>query len=191
MPETLQEAALGPNSERTQALVDRIAQTAWFDPVDSRDGVRVDSVVRDLCTQFGNSQCGVHQLDRGELSEFLKNYHIAQSPLWDELKQIPDRIRAAADGGGRTELLSNAFNDIPEAVFHRAFDGAFRRFETQGDFVVRFAVTAAMYASSLAVLWELVADVEGMGDNPLLTALAVFEQGHLPLGLFTDTFYIA
>lgn len=181
----------GTNTDGATNLVARIARIDWFHrTADSNDNGQVDALVGGLCGQFGLADVLVKRLDAAEFASFIGSYNIAANALWDHVKNIPDRVQARAVELGRTERLSYAFHDVPESVFHKAFDGAFHRFGGENGEAIRFAVSAAMFVCALAVAWESVMNGDGMESNPLLPALSLFEQGYLPLGLIQGVFYL-
>ncbi|WP_276352192.1 hypothetical protein [Cohnella caldifontis] len=163
--------------------IDRMSAIPWFASIgnpDSRD--RAEALLEPVKAAFGLPDVPVRWLTLPEAGEFVKRYDITSSPMWPTLFELPERIRTAAERNGRMEVLSFAADDLPEAVFHAAFGGAFPVLQAFGQEAVRNAVCAAMYVSGLAAGWELAG--EPPESNPLQPAIALFELGYWPLGLF-------
>lgn len=192
MTDGLITAQLDTNKTRAAILADRIAQIEWFSRVSkSVDDEQTELLTRSLREQLGLVNTSVQWVDLSDLPRLVGEYNIAANELWDHVRCIPDCVRDAAVKASRTEVLSYAIHDVPESVFHQAFDGAYHSFGAEHEEVVRFAVAAAMFVCGLAIAWELVADVKGMELNPLLPLLGLFERGYLPIGVFMGVFLIA
>jgi hypothetical protein len=170
--------------------IDRMTAIPWFASIgnpDSRD--KAQSRIETVTAAFGLPDVPVRWLTLPEAGEFFTGYDITSSPMWQTLFELPQRIREAADRGGQAEILAFATDELPEAVFHAAYAGAYPVLHPFGQEAVRNAVCAAMYVSGLAAGWELAG--EDAAANPLLPVVALFELGRWPLGVFEGQFVIA
>lgn len=181
----------GPNGKNVAALVERISKITFYRALgDQTSQASVESSVQSFIHDLDAECPQVVTLTKEQLSSFLESMRLEASPLWEELQQIPIRIAQKLEETNRSELFSLANDVIPEQVFHDAYDGSFNQLESVGRTAISLCTGAAMYITGLAVAWELLADLPGWEKNPFLALIEVLEQGHLPLGLYDNQFYV-
>lgn len=184
---------LGPNGDAAAALTERLCAIRWFAACGGQEGsaneAEASSRLKELVSNMGAAGFMFQQAAKDELQGLIQSVNVREHPLWEKLYQVPERIKSAAEQTGRTVLLSYALDDVPEKVFHPAFDGAFSQLEDQGEEVLQYAMITVMYVSGLATAWEIVADVLGE-SNPFLPIVEIFEQGKWPIGIQDNNIYL-
>ncbi|WDL97506.1 hypothetical protein [Alicyclobacillus sp. ALC3] len=187
-------AELGQSAERVVELTKRIGQVQWFRRENEFEEVgKLTSLVQRICQTVGLSpEVEVKYLSIESLEEFVRQYDIDRSPLWQFLRGLPDEVRAGLEQSNRLDWLVYAADTVPTSVFHSAFDGAFARYGALGQEVILFAVSTAMWISGAVMGVALTADTTAPGSSELaLRLLELCEYGVLPLGQFDGVFYLA
>lgn len=183
---------LGPNHFKVQQFISSLSDIRWFSRLgQANERGQAEKCIRDLAILLNLEVNTIRWLQEGELLPFLSGQELHTSSLWKKLEPIPREIKKLCEQHNRLNLLDYAVDNIPESVFHPAFDGAFHAGLFQyGDQVLETAVGAALYVSGMACSWELVGDIEGWDSNPFRLILEVFAAGYWPLGWYDNEFYV-
>lgn len=181
----------GPNADSVVDLMARVSSTDWFSTAGKSTGrAAAEKSLREISHRFGIDEYRIQWLDKAQLPSFLEGMRLETSPLWQQIHDLPDRIREKAEDSSRLPNVTAIAEHIPEYLFHQSFDGAFREFGSQGKEIVQTAVGSVMYLGGLACAWEMLADTGDWETNPYKPLLQVFETGHWPLGLYDGVFYL-
>ncbi|RNB89685.1 hypothetical protein EDM56_10930 [Brevibacillus fluminis] len=187
-----QAEAFGVNGEKVVSLLNRLAEIEWFSAVGKAiDQESTERAVLECSRLLGIEGDPVQWLGREQVSSFLDDMRLEQSPLWMKIESVPRKIKEKAEGAGRLDALNHVIDYVPEFLFHHSFKGAFHAFETDGMRVVQVAVGATMYLFGVACAWETLSDLPGWETNPYLPLLEAFAAGHWPLGFYHNQFMIA
>lgn len=192
VPQTSGETRYGPNGGRVEDLAKRAAQIQWFSSVGKKEGrEETEEAVRRFVRAIGGPEEYVlNWMIKDQLEIFLLNMTMSKSPLWEKLEPIPQKMKEKAEQTGRSAILPQVCDEVSAHLYSGLYDAAFREFGNRGNTVIQFAVGAALYIAGLACAWEVLADLDGWGENPFLPLIEVLERGHLPVGLYDGQFYI-
>lgn len=179
-----------PQDQHVSTLALRIQNIRWYVAYEQQSKMLVEGFVGGFRQAIEIPEFSVRWLSLNELQPVCDYINLSESPLWDQLSPIPERLRQTAESAGLTDQLLFICNELLEKVFHSAFDGAFIAFEANGDLTVKYAVGTALYISGLALGWELLAAAGLLGPNPFIPLIAIFESGHWPIGLYDNEFYV-
>lgn len=167
---------------RMEALLSRLSKVPWFaSALRQESRLQAEKALSAFGSALETETVQVRWLTIREVTDAVIGNELASDPLWRKLADIPDRIRQAAEEADRGTWLSFALDDVPEHVFHRAYDGAFRAFQSCGETVIFHALGTALYVSGLATAYEMLSDV--LGINPFVPLIDVMETGHFPIGI--------
>jgi|GEM_PF-1474954 hypothetical protein len=179
IPEPLRSSRQGAQME---ALLSRLSNMPWFASASLEENrMQAETALSAFGCALQMEKIQVRWLTKREVADAVKSNELATDPLWRKLADIPARIRRAAEERERETWLAFALDDVPEHVFHRAYDGAFRAFQSCGETVVFHAVGTALYVSGLSAAYEMLSDV--LGTNPFLPLIDAMETGHFPVAV--------
>ncbi|MFB4162440.1 hypothetical protein ACE1TI_01120 [Alteribacillus sp. JSM 102045] len=178
----------GANGENVGRLLERLMNIDWYQNVGKNNSSIVEKTEKFMNT-LGIETYQVEVIKKEEVTTMAPVLSLEESHLWQELKEIPEQIKQKIEESERNEILEDIVYNVPELVYHGAFKGAYDIFEKEK--TVAFLVGYAMYVSVLACAWEIVSDLKGWEDNPFLYIVEILEDGHLPLGPQSNTFFIS
>ncbi|RSL33575.1 hypothetical protein D7Z54_09670 [Salibacterium salarium] len=178
----------GKNGERVSRLIERLTNIDWYYDVGSKDS-HIEDKLRQFMSTLEVQSYSLKWISKEEICEKAKDLSLEDSRLWEELQNIPDKLKEKIVEKEREDILDDIVHHIPEVVYHGAFKGAYDTFEEEK--VVAFLVGHAMYVSVLACAWELITDDEAWQENPFIDVIDILEQGHLPLGPENNIFYLS
>lgn len=176
------EEKYGPKAHSVNQIAEKLLTSDWYE----KAGVEEESAEKQLqqfLTAINVSEYEIKWLTKKDFPEVIGHFSFNDSPLWDVLKDLPDHLKKAIENNNRVSLLEAVVDIIPEAVFHQAFDKAFKQFGDEKS--VGFLVGHAMYMSVMACT----ADLADQGDlfTPILHLIG---SGHVPVGAEGKTVYL-
>ncbi|SDH17402.1 hypothetical protein SAMN05192534_10268 [Alteribacillus persepolensis] len=177
----------GNNGENVASLIERLADIDWYQKAGEQDKA-VEEKLAESMKQLGVSTYQIEWIKPGEAADAIASLALEESSIWEQLKEVPDTIKAKMDEVNRETVVDDIVYNIPELVYHGSFAGAYQLFEDEK--TTGFFTGHAMYISVLACLWEAAADLDGMKDNPFLPLVEILESGHVPLGLKKETIFV-
>ncbi|MED4752502.1 hypothetical protein [Brevibacillus choshinensis] len=163
--------------------IDRLLAIDWYKLAGQHQEAAL-AKVNQLMKKLGVIECEVKWLSENEVPAAIQRLTFEGSQLWSILEQLPDQLKAKVKKIGNESLLEKVVDVVPEAVFHRAFAGAFHTFGDEK--TVQFLVGHAMYLS-LLVCTAVLADEMDL----FLPLIELLEAGILPLGPEGNIFYLA
>lgn len=187
----MDESGYGPNGQHIVQLMTRLSRVEWFSALGKPSGRgKAETAFEEFAHRLGIGEYQLVWRTKDQLPSSLEEMNLEESPLWSRLTGIPRQIRDQAEEMGRQSALSHTVENVPEMLFHRAFDGAFRELEAYGERFVQVAVGSVMYIFGLACAWETLADAKSWETNPFISLIDVFEAGHWPVGVAGDQVYM-
>ena len=187
---TITKDVLCLNDERVNRLLQRLSKVNWLSSLAEKDGKEVERVIKEFVHFFGLEHCEIKWIEEDELPTFLEKMKLEDNDVWPQLQQVPEKIKHQAEQADRLDALLTLADEVPALIFHHCFDKLFALLGRYGSSVVTTAVCYMMYIGGMACAWELVSDIKGWETNPFLSLIAVLEQGHWPLGVTGNQFFV-
>lgn len=178
----LNERKYGLAARSVNELINQLTAMNWY----SRAGqysLEIEGKLAQFMRSLGVHTYEIKWIEKEQLSETIASLSFENSALWEVLKELPDKLKKKIEGTGREQLLEDVVDNIPEAVFHRAYEQAYRLVTDVN--TVKFLVGHAMYISLLVCIAELAGE-----KDSLSMVVEILEEGHLPLGPKGNTFYL-
>ncbi|NUK29457.1 hypothetical protein HT574_04880 [Parageobacillus sp. VR-IP] len=187
---TITKDVLNPNDERVNRLLQRLSKVNWLSSFAEKSDEQVEQAMKEFAHYFGLEHCEIKWIAEDELPSFLEEMKLEDNDVWLKLQQVPEKIKHQAEQAGRLDALLTLADEVPALIFHHCFDKLFALLGRYGSSVVTTAVCYMMYIGGMACAWELVSDIQGCETNPFLSLIAVLEQGHWPLGVTGNQFFV-
>lgn len=161
---------------------ERLTTAEWFHKAGIREA-ETEALIEQLLSNLNVDNYQLKWIDKSELVDVIGRFSLQDSELWNKLKEIPDELKEKIDANNDTTRLEKLIDRLPEAVFHPAFDGAYKQCGEEKR--VGFLTGNAMYLS------VLIATAELAGEGELLKPLLqVIENGHVPVGIEGNVIYL-
>ncbi|MEW9672137.1 hypothetical protein [Ammoniphilus sp. 3BR4] len=185
------ETGYGPNHLQVEKWITRLSEVKWFSALGQSKGQgEAENAWKTFIRHLDLDDTQVVWMTKDQLPSFVEELSLGNSPLWSRIQWIPKQLKDKTKELGREAVLAYTIENIPEMLFHKAFDGAFPELNEYGERMVKVAVGSVMYIFGLACAWETLADIEGWETNPFTPLIEVFEAGHWPVGMTGNQVYI-
>jgi len=178
----ISENKFGSKAQSINDIAERLAAIDWYEKAGLKEKSAEETLQRFL-QALQVSDYEIQWVTKERVSEVIENLTFDNSKLWEVLSELPEKLKKKIDEAGQADLLEEAVETVPHAVFHDVFQKAFQEFGEEK--TVSFLVGHAMYVSVLVCTAELADEAELF--TPLLELL---EDGHLPLGLEGNIIYL-
>lgn len=173
----------GPNGEKIAELVETLSACQWFEHVGSSERRKeAEQALEEWKTKEKTAHLKTVWMTKEEFAELYVNHSLSENPFW---RLLLESYQQAKRNGER--YVANAADQVTDAVFHQAYDAAYRQWN-------EIEMEAVKNAASLAVVIALAClATEALGDGserrfaPLLEVLLT---GHLPAGIGDGNFYL-
>ncbi|GAB3062558.1 hypothetical protein [Virgibacillus ainsalahensis] len=168
--------------ENANEIIDQLTSANWY----HQAGVKEEETVKqleELLNLLNVKEYEVKWVTKDKVPSLIENLSFEDSNLWEVLKELPDQLKEKIDAQNLEEHLERLVDRLPEAIFHPAYDGAYKQFEDEKS--IKFLTTLAMY------LGLMVSTAELAGEEKLLKPiLTIIESGHAPIGIDGNLIYV-
>ncbi|MET3289268.1 UNVERIFIED_CONTAM: hypothetical protein ABID98_001838 [Brevibacillus sp. OAP136] len=182
MIEIVNDEKHGTGPQTVNAWIERLVGIEWYKQTGQQQEAALEKV-NQLMSRLGVNDYEIQWLTKDEVPNAIQRLTFEGSQLWSMLEQLPDQLKAKVQKFGNESLLEKVVDVVPEAVFHRAFAGAFHTFGDEK--TVQFLVGYAMYLSIMVCTAVLAEEMD-----LFLPMVELLEAGYLPLGPEANTFYL-
>lgn len=169
-------------AEQLNQIINTLLEADWYDRAGFKDE-EVESYMRSFLNQLNVEEYFIVWTDKEQLKETIENLSFRESAIWKKIKDLPDQLKEKIDDKDNNSYLEKLVDFLPEAVFHPAFDNAYKQFKDEK--IVQYLTGNAMYLAILICTAELA------GDEKLFEPiLRIIERGHVPVGIKGNEVYL-
>lgn len=169
-------------AEQLNEVINKLLETDWYHQAGFKDE-EVETYMQTFLKQLNIEEYVFIWTNKQSLKETIENLSFRESTIWEKLKDIPDQLKEKIDANDNKTYLEKLVEFLPEAVFHPAFDNAYKQFKDEK--IVQYLTGNAMYLSILICTAQLA------GEEKLFEPiLRIIEKGHVPVGLKGNEVYL-
>lgn len=163
-------------------IINKLLEANWY----HRIGVKneeIENYMQTFLSQLNVEEYELKWANKENLKEIIELLSFRDSKIWEKLKDIPDTLKEKIDEKNNNSHLEKLVDFLPEAVFHPAFDNAYKYFKDEK--IINFLTGNAMYLAILICTAELA------GEGELFESLLrIIENGHVPIGIKGNIIYL-
>lgn|GEM_PF-2289300 len=173
----------GPNGEKIAELVETLSACQWFEHVGSSNRRKeAEQALEEWKAKEKIAHLKTVWISKEKFADLYSSCSLTENQFWGILTEV---FQQSGKYGKR--YVANAADQVTEAVFHQAYDAAYRQWSQIGMRAVKNAASLAVVMSLACLTIEA---LETRSEHIFIPLLEVLMAGHLPAGIKDGEFYV-